>query len=693
MQMENQIILIATNLAQAAESILLALVLYGFYRIYHRSYLRQWSLSWWCLCLYLLSSSVTIYMLPRYITLHPAYILSSTISLIAGYWQIAFLIFGAREIATGKIFSKSSARIILFAFLILSLIIEFSYIVFQEEAFLRFFIRVGIKYGIAGLAFIIAAISIWRIWSRHKGIGHQLVSFGFLLYGLEQMHYYIIIAMELSSASAITYSQYLGLLDFVLQLLMGLGMVVWFLEEERENVMETSAQIEYLAYHDHITKLPNNKLFFDRLTIALAQAEYNHERLALLYLNLDRFKMINDSLGHSAGNDILYDIGVRLQNAVSPGSTVARMGGDDFCILLPRIAQEEEALRMARKLQQALREPFRIHNQQLFITASLGISFYPKDALDAEILLKHAATAMNYSKEHGGDNYQLFAPTMTVRLKEQLSIESSLRQALSRNEFVLYYQPIVNIKTGQIEAVEALLRWQHPERGLLFPAEFLFQAEKTGIIDILGPWVLHTACQQTRVWQEMGFSKLNISMNLCARPFLHPELTSQIENILKQTHLHPQFLQIEITETIALQNTENSYRVLKDLKKLGIKLSIDDFGTGYSSLSYLRNFPIDELKIDISFIKDLAIDPVNVAISEAIINLAHSLHIEVVAEGVETQAQHTILALQNCDKFQGFLFSRAEPSLVVQNLLLKQKSGTLLTSPSDSTSASRNPKI
>jgi len=686
-------IMVATNLAQAAESILLALVLYGFYRIYKRNYLMQWSMSWWALCVYLLGSSAAMYLMRGYLPLHPLRIMASTLSLIAGYWQIAFLIFGANEIATGKACERRTSRIILVILFFLALVIEFAYSALQEESFLRLFIRVGIKYGLAGLAFIITSIIIWRILRKRKGIGHRLVSIAFFLYGLEQLHYYIIIAMQLPGAYKLSYDQYLGFFDFFLQLIMGLGMVIWFLEEERDRVMQASSQIEYLAYHDNLTRLPNQKLLLDRLIVALAQSEHDKEKTILLYLNLDRLKVINDSLGHSIGDKILIDISERLQNAISPGSTVARMGGDDFCVLLPRVVQDEDASKMARKLQQVIRSPIKVHNQELFITTSIGISIYPRDAEDAETLLKHAATAMNNAKEHGGDNYQFFVPTMTARVKEQLSIETSLRHALTRNEFVLYFQPIINIKTNKIEATEALIRWQHPERGLIFPREFLYHAEVTGIIDIMGLWVMHTACQQTRIWQEMGFPNLSISMNLCARPFRHPELVAQVANILKQTRLHPNFLQIEITETIALHNTENTYKVLNDLKKLGVKLTIDDFGTGYSSLSYLRNFPIDVLKIDLSFVKDLTVDPVNVAISEAIINLAHSLNIEVVAEGVETNEQRTILALQNCDKFQGFLFSKAEPPAVIQKLLLSQKSFAPKVSSSDSSINSPSPKV
>jgi EAL domain-containing protein (putative c-di-GMP-specific phosphodiesterase class I) len=347
------------------------------------------------------------------------------------------------------------------------------------------------------------------------------------------------------------------------------------------------------------------------------------------------------------------------------------MAGADFCIFLTQFPTIDVAMQIAKQIHQAIKKPFKIGNHELFVTCSSGISFYPDDAKNSELLLHHAAAAMNLAREGGGDINLKFVTDMSTIAEERLNIENDLMHALQHNEFLLHYQPIINMKTKQIAATESLLRWQHPQRGLLYPRDFLFSAESSGVIDILEPWILHSACKQTKIWHDMGFAHLVISTNLCARPFRHPDLVAQIHNILKQTGLPPQFLQIEITETIALSNTENTLKVLNDLKKLGIRLAIDDFGTGYSSLSYVRNFPFDTLKIDISFIRDIPKKPANTAIAKAIIEMAHSLNIEVVAEGVETEAQQQILVSQNCDKYQGFLFSPAIPADSITKLFSK----------------------
>ena len=420
-------------------------------------------------------------------------------------------------------------------------------------------------------------------------------------------------------------------------------------------------QIKSLAYHDALTGLPNRRLFQDRLSVAVAQAHRNGQRLAVLYLDLDRFKPVNDSLGHAAGDRLIQDVAERLRTCLREGDTVARLGGDEFTLLLPGVSQVVDAARVAEKVLDTLRVPFQIEGREIFATASIGISLYPEDGHDVETLVKNADAAMYRAKQQGRDNYQLYTPALNATALERLALESSLRHALAKNELVIHYQPVLDLATGHVQAMEALLRWQHPELGLLPPAEFISLAEVTGLIIAFGPWVLRTACAQTREWQEAGHAELGVAVNLSARQFQHPDLVAQVRRALEETKLDPAFLELEITESSAMHG-EAAVHTLRELKALGVRIAIDDFGTGYSSLSYLRRFPIDTLKIDRSFIADITRDPDDAAIATAVIALAHTLKLRVVAEGVETEEQVAFLSARRCDRVQGFLFGAPLPA-------------------------------
>ena len=340
------------------------------------------------------------------------------------------------------------------------------------------------------------------------------------------------------------------------------------------------------------------------------------------------------------------------------GDTVARLGGDEFILLLPGIARAEDAARVAEKVMESLKLPFRVESRELYVTASLGISLYPDDGLDADTLVKNADTAMYRAKEQGRDNFQLYTHAMNATAVERLALESSLRRALAQGEFELLYQPLLDIGTGRVHGVEALLRWRHPERGLILPGEFIHLAEITSLIVPMGPWILRTACAQARVWQLAGHPNLNVAVNISARQFQHPDLMPQVRKALEETGLPPSCLDLEITESHAMQNAEATILTLRELKGLGVRISIDDFGIGYSSLSYLKRLPIDTLKIDRSFVRDISTDPDDAAIATAVIALAHTLKLRVVAEGVETAEQLAFLRERHCDRMQGFLFGR-----------------------------------
>jgi diguanylate cyclase (GGDEF)-like protein/PAS domain S-box-containing protein len=416
-------------------------------------------------------------------------------------------------------------------------------------------------------------------------------------------------------------------------------------------------QAKHLAFHDALTALPNRLLLNDRMTVALAQAQRSRQRLATFYLDIDRFKVINDSLGHTMGDELLRRVALRLRACVREGDTVARLGGDEFVILVSRLSSDGDADTIARKILAEVRRPFAVEQRDFFLTTSIGVSLYPHDGIDAETLLKNADTAMYRAKEQGRDNYQLYAPAMNARAAERLSLENRLRQALQNHELVLHYQPIVDLRNGRVRGAEALLRWHHPKRGLLLPAEFVPLAEVSGLISPIGQWVLQTACAQAREWQALGNPRFTMSVNLSPRQFLQRDLVAQIESALASSEIAPGSLDLEITESSAMENAEVTIKTLGKLRQMGVGISMDDFGTGYSSLNYLKQFPIDRVKLDRSFVREVVTNPEDAAIVRAVISMAHTLRLVVVAEGVENEEQLAFLRQHRCDEMQGYLFS------------------------------------
>lgn len=437
---------------------------------------------------------------------------------------------------------------------------------------------------------------------------------------------------------------------------------------ERKRVEEI---LRYLAYHDTLTDLPNRTLFNDRLSVALSQAKRNNGNFAVMFLDLDYFKMVNDTLGHDVGDRLLKGIASKLSNLLRKGDTISRIGGDEFTILLHGINQLEDAALVAQKIIDTLREPWVVGVHEFHITTSIGIAFYPNDGEDQETLIKNADAAMYQAKQNGRNNFQFYTPAMNARAIYRLELENHLRKALERDEFIIYYQPQVEISTGLIMGIEALIRWQHPEWGLISPAEFIPIAEDTGLILSIGEWVIQTACYQAKAWQDLGFPPIRISVNLSARQFQQPNLVLKVADILSKTGLDPRWLELEITESIAMKDVEFTGKMLFELRKMGITIAIDDFGTGYSSLSYLKRLPIDIIKIDRSFIRDITTDPDDASIVSTIIVLARNLKMQVIAEGVETEEQLTFLRKQKCDQMQGYLFSKPLPAQNLENIFLQ----------------------
>jgi diguanylate cyclase (GGDEF)-like protein/PAS domain S-box-containing protein len=438
-------------------------------------------------------------------------------------------------------------------------------------------------------------------------------------------------------------------------------------------------QIVHQAYHDALTGLPNRMLFFDRLTQALTLARRDERGLAVLFLDLDQFKLVNDTLGHAAGDRLLVEIARRLQTTARDGDTVARVGGDEFTLLLRHVDDGAGAARVAQQVLEAIARPAEIDGQPLYLTTSIGISTYPADGEEAEALLTNADIAMYRAKELGRSRYQLCTPAMNAKSVARLTLERDLRQAVERGELALLYQPQVRIASGRTVGVEALLRWNHPERGLVRPAEFIGVAEETRLILPIGEWVLRTACEQARRWHRDGCSDLRVAVNLSALQFQQRGLVAVVQEILKDTGVDPDWLVLEITESAAMHDAELTVEVLAMLRAMGLRIAIDDFGTGHASLSYLRQFPIDSLKIDRGFVSDLETSREGSAIVNAIIGLAHGLDLEVVAEGVETEGQLRFLADSGCEEYQGFLISQALSAVEVPEFVGRLPRGIAAT--------------
>jgi diguanylate cyclase (GGDEF)-like protein len=651
----------AALVAQAVAALLLGGLLLAFHRHYRKGYLLHWAWSWLCFFVHAAGAAVALFLTARLPPAHPAALLAAAVSGIAGYLQLGFVVFGAYELEAGRPPRRLPRRLIP-VLALMGLATSLLFVTDPDAGAWRYLSRVGLRALTAFAVFLVAGLRVWesRLDADELGVprlGPKLVGVGFFAYGLAQLPY-LVLALASLQARTETHVAHLGLLDFILQWAMGLGMVVCLLEEERRSAVRASVQIEHLAYYDGLTALPNRELFIDRLSLALVQAHRDGKKLAVLFLDLDRFKQINDSLGHSVGDELLRAMGKRVHEAVREGDTLARLGGDEFTLLLPGIHNASEAARIAQKLLEAVRRPFDLQGRELFVTTSIGISTYPEDGVDAESLIRSADVAMYRAKEQGRDRFQLYAPAMNAQAVERMGLEHGLRKALSQDQLVIHYQPILEVATGRIHGTEALLRWRHPELGLVPPDDFIELAEMTGLITPMGPWILEEACGRTRAWQRGTRFYFSIAVNLSARQFQERELVGQVKRALESTGLEARFLELEITESVAMHSAENTLRTLTELKALGVRISIDDFGTGYSSLAYLKRFPIDTLKIDQSFVSDIGTNAEDSAIASAVIAMAHGLGLRVVAEGVEREEQLEFLRRQRCDHYQGYLFSR-----------------------------------
>ncbi|MGK2913317.1 MAG: putative bifunctional diguanylate cyclase/phosphodiesterase, partial [Porticoccaceae bacterium] len=440
-----------------------------------------------------------------------------------------------------------------------------------------------------------------------------------------------------------------------------LGRLSWQLQQSRVRAMEEQVahaqRVEYLAYHDSLTGLPNRSFFSKLLNQGMLEAKRYDRQIAALFMDLDRFKLINDTLGHDAGDELLIEVARRLKESLRESDTVARLGGDEFVVLLPEQNDEKNLAAVAQKILAAVARPFTLAGQEHRVTVSIGISTFPRDAEDEQSLMKAADIAMYHAKERGKNNFQFYSAELSANSLERLALEASLRRALERGEFRLHYQDKRNLRTGVVTGAEALLRWQHPDLGLIFPLQFLPLAEETGLILPIGKWVIETACRRSVAAQSAGGPKLSVAVNLTARQFADPELLDHVGQILDTTGMDPSLLELEITENVLISNLDKAVDILTGIKALGVKVAIDNFGTSYSSLSTLKTFHFDTIKIDGSVIRDAARNPADKSLTEAIIAMGKTLASTVVAEGVETGEQARFLRDWACDEVQGFYFS------------------------------------
>ena len=440
--------------------------------------------------------------------------------------------------------------------------------------------------------------------------------------------------------------------------------------------IQTQEKLHHLAHHDVLTGLPNRILFIERLTQGILHARRHGYALAVMFLDMDRFKVINDSLGHDTGDQLLQEFGRRLVACVRSSDTVARLGGDEFTILLEDMADPDNVATVAGKVINALSTPFVLDGRELFVTTSIGVSVFPGDGDDVRSMLKNADTAMYRAKELGRNNYQFYSADMSSRALERLAMENHLRRALEKNEFVVHYQPKLDYRTGKIVGAEALIRWQHPEQGLVSPAEFIPLLEETGLIVEVGEWVLKTAVAQSVAWKKTGLPDICMSVNLSARQLVQTGLVDTVSNVISEHGLQPGDLELELTESMIMNNAEKTIETLDAISQLGVRFAVDDFGTGYSSLAYLKRFPIQIIKIDRAFIRGIVTEPEDRSIVNAIIAMSHSLDIDILAEGVETEQQAMLLEQYGCYYMQGFLFSKPLPAGKFAELLRRQCTAT-----------------
>ena len=660
---------IAGLFAQSGAAIVTAFVFGGLQRRYWRPFLQHWTWSWSALAVHAGAGASAIALAAWYPIDAPVRFALALVAGVAGYLQIVWLLLGTAELSRGHSFPErwTSRLVIGVALLGAMLVIAYSWDPSRTD--LLFVLRVSVRRAAVGIAFFAGGLAIRRAPLIARGVGRRVVMAAFFGLAAQQLHFLLLSTTPLLRRQLSFYLASLGLVDVVLYFTLAIGLVIWLLEEERQAAMDAAQKIEQIAYHDSLTGLPNRQLFLNQLGMALHHAHRGNHMIAVLFLDLDRFKVVNDSLGHAAGDALLQTIAERLTHTIRAEDSVTRLGGDEFAVLAMEVHSPADAALLADRIIAAVKRPIIVDGQELFVTTSLGISLYPLDADTPEDLLKTADAAMYKAKAQGRDIAERYQPEVGIAALDQLGLESNLQRALEHHQLVLHYQPIVSSASGLITGVEALLRWNHPKRGLIMPSEFIPLAEATGAIVPMGCWVLRTACEQVQEWRSRGQTQLRAAVNLSVRQLQHVDLCSHVERILADTGLPAEFLELEITESIAMRSHGRAVDNLRALKAMGVRLSIDDLGTGYSSLSALRLFPIDSLKIDRSFVHGVPGSMDDSAIAAAVITLGLTLGVNVIAEGIERPDQLAYFIEQRCAEWQGYLLVRPVTAEACEELL------------------------
>ncbi len=632
-----------------------SILVFSLYRQFHTAFALRWSLSFGALLLFQSSTALVMLRSGGDGSTTAPLMLISTLGGVAGCLQLGLMVWGCFDVAQRKPLRIRNSQRLMWSVAGVGLVSGATPFLLGNNLEVIRFLPVALHALAASVVFIGCGVAI----RNARGPGFTLQAAAFITYGVLEFGVFGLVARGLGFKGATVPMVTIATADLVGCALVALGVVLVLLEDQREAAVTASEEVERLAYYDTVTGLPNRALFADRLRVALAHAQRHRHKLAVLFLDIDRFKQINDSLGHTIGDHLLKAVAARLRATMRDEDTVARFGGDEFAVLIQILGRIEDGGRIAQKMLDSLQAPLVAGGREFAITGSVGVSMFPVDGTDGEVLIRNADTAMHRAKELGGGSYHYYAVAMNHRAVEALEIDTGLRRALINREFVLHYQPLVDMTSGAVFGLEALIRWQHPELGLLRPDRFIPSAEHSGLIIEIGRWVLKEACKQAREWHLRGHEVV-MAVNLSARQFQDPDLPAQVREALEMAGLKPNFLELEITEGYAMQDVEKAITTLHELKALGVRVAIDDFGTGYSCLSYLKRFPIDTLKLDASFVRDLA-RPEDAQIALGVIALAHSLKLKVIAEGVETISQLAFLREHACDRLQGYLFSRPIP--------------------------------
>jgi diguanylate cyclase (GGDEF)-like protein len=650
-----RLLTVVSLFVQAGAALIIASVFIGLQRRYWRPFLRHWTRSWLALAAYAALSGLARIVLAGRTIEFPPHAAIAVLAGVAGCLQLTYLVLGTFELTTGNSLPKEMVRRLVVAAAVVGALLPMLFWWHASHAELVYQLRVTLRRVFVAIAVLVAARAISGAPHLARAIGRRTVILAFFGIAAHQIHFLALSTDPDVRALHQLWLASLSLADVVLYFALAMGLVIWLLEEERQATMDAAAKIEKIAYHDALTGLPNRQLFLNQLGMALHRAKRTKTMVAVLFLDLDRIKVVNDSLGHAAGDLLLQTVAERIRTAVRGEDSVTRLGGDEFAVMCTDVRTTEDAEFVAERIIAALKRPISLEGQEVFVTTSLGISLFPADASQPEALLKNADAAMYRAKAQGRDAVERYVPELGAAALAQLGLESNLQRAIQHDQLLVYYQPIVDSETGRINGVEALLRWNHPERGILPPSEFIGLAEATGAIVPMGEWVLREACRQVQQWRERGQTQLRAAVNLSVRQLQQADLVARVRHVLEDTGLPADSLEIEITESIAMRSSGRAVDNLRALKAVGVRVSIDDLGTGYSSLSALRLFPIDSLKIDRSFVNGVPHNTDDSAIAAAVIALGQTLGVNVIAEGIERPEQLAFFTGHRCAEWQGFL--------------------------------------